>query len=97
MENPFKKLSELLIDNQNSLDGQSQHLRTQIRIFSQKINKVIEQLEEDVFSTDLNILSGIDIEASKILENAKDIEVSRTKIINSIELLQKANTKTLNK
>ena len=94
--NPFRTLSELLVDNQNALSAQSQHLRTQIRILSQRMINVTDQLEDDVFNVDLNELASIDIEASKILETAKDLENTRDKIINSIELLRKANVKKLN-
>ena len=94
--NPFRTLSELLVDNQNALAAKSQHLRTQIRILSQRMISVTDQLEDDVFNVDLNELASIDIEASKILETAKDLENTRDKIINSIELLRKANVKKLN-
>ena len=94
--NPFRHLSELLVDNQNALTAKSQHLRTQIRMLNQKIIDLTEELENDVFSADLNKLSGIDIEASKILESAKDLESTRDKIVNSIEILQKASIKKLN-
>ena len=94
--NPFRALSELLVDNQNALAAKSQHLRTQIRMLSQRMINVTEQLESDVFDVDLNELASIDIEASKILESAKDLESTRDKIMNSIELLRKANIKKLN-
>ena len=94
-QSPFKLLSELLIDNQNAIKNSAIALRTQIRTFSAKLDIIAEELEQDVFNTDLNILSNVSAEAASILMHAKDIEAARERILNSVEMLQKANTRKL--
>ncbi len=93
---PFKVLSELLIDNQNAIKHAALGLRSQIRTLNAKLEKITEELENDIFSTDLNILSDISSQASDILVHAKNLEASREKILDSVEMLRKSNTKKLN-
>ena len=94
-QSPFKVLSELLIDNQNAIKHAALGLRAQIRTLNAKLEKVTEDLESDVFGTDLNILSDISSEASEILMHAKNLESSRERILDSVEMLKKANTRKL--
>lgn len=95
IDSPFKTLSELLIDNQNSMKHSVISLRSQIRSFNAKLQKISDSLEQDVFNADLNVLSNISIEAANILKYAKEIESSRERILNSVEMLKKANTRKL--
>lgn len=96
IDSPFKILSELLIDNQNSIKHSAIALRAQIRTFGAKLDRISEELEHDVFNTDLNVLSNISAEAANILMHAKDIETARERILSSVEMLQKANARKLN-
>tara|TARA_B100000700_G_C14800750_1_gene740457 strand:+ start:329 stop:640 length:312 start_codon:yes stop_codon:yes gene_type:complete len=93
---PFKLLSELLVDNQNAIRHAALGLRSQIRTLNTKLEKITEELENDIFSTNLNLLSDISNEASEILLHAKNLESSRERILDSVEMLKKANTQKLN-
>ena len=96
VNNPFKKLSELFLDNQNSFNKETQQLRTSLRSINGVLNKLLEELENDPFNANLNTLRGLDVFSMQILEQGKTLETSRDKIIESIRILKKANDKKLN-
>ena len=96
MHNPFEALSKIFIDNQNNFNLKADDLRNRSRILSQKLNKVIEQLEINPFDADLNLYLNIEEESRFILIVAKEVEKQRKKITDSIEMLSEANKVSLN-
>ena len=93
--NPFQRLSELFVNNQNSLNKETQQLRTSIRTINKIFESLIEELEKDPFSADLTVLTGLDSISLQILSQGKSLEETREKILESIRLLEKSNKKTL--
>tara|TARA_B100000424_G_scaffold43628_1_gene29788 strand:+ start:420 stop:725 length:306 start_codon:yes stop_codon:yes gene_type:complete len=95
--NPFQELSELFINNQNSMNREVHNLRSSLRNAKEKFERLIEELERDPFSAELNLLLGIDVFSMKLLEEGKSLEETRDKILNSVSILKKANEKKLGK
>tara|TARA_A100001011_G_C14280475_1_gene831372 strand:- start:1537 stop:1845 length:309 start_codon:yes stop_codon:yes gene_type:complete len=93
--NPFQKLSELFVNNQNSLNKDVQMLRTSLRTVKQILDSLIEELESDPFSANLTTLCGLDSVALQILEQGRSLEETRDKILDSVTLLEKSNEKKL--
>ena len=95
--NPFQKLSELLINNQNSFNQKVSELRRRSRSLSEKLALIYEELESEPFNANLNNLLNLEEEARLLLFVAKEVESQRDKIANSVDLLQKSNIVKLNK
>ena len=70
--NPFQELSELFINNQNSMNREVHNLRSSLRNAKEKFERLIEELERDPFSAELNLLLGIDVFSMKILEEENE-------------------------
>jgi len=95
-KNPFKKISELFLNNQNNFNNELHALRTSLRSLHGVIQSVLENLETNPFETDLSKLKGMDTYTLQIISQAKDLENSTEKILESIRILEKANEKKLN-
>jgi len=95
--NPFQQLSQIFVDNQKSFNAKTDDLRSRTRVLSKKMLKVVEQLEVDPFSADLNLYLNIEEEVRLIYLVAKEVEDHRDKIVNSVSLLNESNKIKLNR
>ena len=95
--NPFQRLSELFVNNQNQLNKDVHQLRTSARTVKQIFESLLEELEEDPFKANLTVLCGLDSVSLQILEQGRSVEETRDKILESIVLLEKSNEKKLRK
>lgn len=96
-ENPFTILSQIFIDNQRLLNDKTDGLRTRLKSLIKKLNELDKQLENDLFSTDLNIILNIEEESKLILAFAKEVEFQRDQITNAISVLSESKKIKLNK
>ena len=96
-ENPFTILSQIFIDNQRFLNDKTNGLRTRLKSLITKLNELDKQLENDLFSTDLNIILNIEEESKLILAFAKEVEFQRDQITNAISVLSESKKIKLNK
>jgi hypothetical protein len=95
-KNPFKKISDLFLQNQNIFNQELHNLRASLRSVNKVITNLLTTLEEDPFEADLASLKGVDTYAMQIISQGRDLENSRDKIIESIKILENNNVRKLN-
>jgi len=95
--NPFVELSNIFIDNQRQLNAKAEDLKNRASALKSKLSVLVEQIDNDVFATDLVQLLNIENESSLLLTVAKELEFQRESILNSIKLLKKSKQIKLNK
>lgn len=93
-ENLFQVFSQVFIQSQQSFNKCDVELRTKCRTLAEKLNKMVEQLEEDAFTADLTVLSSLEEDTLFILRSAAELENRREYIKESVRSLQDStNTK----
>lgn len=93
-ENLFQVFSQVFIQSQQSFNKCDVELRTKCRTLAEKLNKVVEQLEEDAFTADLTVLSSLEEDTLFILRSTAELENRREYIKESVRSLQDStNTK----
>jgi hypothetical protein len=95
--NPFMELSNLFVENQRLLNVKTEDVLTRAKSLKQKMITLTQQLESDVFSTDLVAILNVDDEARLLLTVAKELEFQRDQILNSIKMLSQSKEIKLNK
>jgi Txe/YoeB family toxin of Txe-Axe toxin-antitoxin module len=87
-ENLFQVFSQIFIQSQQSFNKCDVELRTKCRTLSEKLNKLVEELERDAFTADLTIISTLEEDTLHILRSASEIESRRDMIKESVRSLQ---------
>ena len=87
-ENLFQVFSQVFIESQQSFNKCDVELRTKCRTLAEKLNKLVEELEIDAFTADLNLISSLEEDTLNILRNASEIENRRDFIKESVRSLQ---------
>ena len=87
-ENLFQTFSQIFIQSQQSFNKCDVELRTKCRTLSEKLNKLVEELENDAFKADLTIISTLEEDTLHILRSASEIELRRDMIKESVRSLQ---------
>ena len=95
--NPFVQLSNLFVENQRVLSVKSDELAKRSKSLSGKLSLLSQQLEENVFKSNLVSILNIDEEARLILSVAKELEFQRDQILTSVKMLSESKQVKLNK
>ena len=95
--NPFMELSNLFVENQRLLNIKTEDVLNRAKLLKQKMIVLTQQLENDVFTTDLVAILNVDDEAKLLLTVAKELEFQRDQIFNSIKMLSQSKEIKLNK
>ena len=92
-ENLFQVFSQVFIQSQQSFNKCDVELRTKCRTLAEKLNRLVEQLEEDAFKADLTIVATLEEDTLHILRSVSELENRRDFIQESVRSL-KDSTKT---
>tara|TARA_Y100000992_G_scaffold302045_1_gene274695 strand:- start:412 stop:717 length:306 start_codon:yes stop_codon:yes gene_type:complete len=87
-ENLFQVFSQVFIQSQQSFSKCDVELRTKCRTLSERLNKLVEDLEVDAFNADLTLISSLEEETLHILRSASELENRREHIKESVRSLQ---------
>ena len=87
-ENLFQVFSQVFIQSQQSFNKCDVELRTKCRTLSEKLVKLVEELEADAFKADLTLLSSLEEDTLHILRSASELENRRDYIRESVNSLQ---------
>ena len=87
-DNLFQVFSQVFIQSQQSFNKCDVELRTKCRTLSEKLNKLVEELEYDAFKADLTLLSSLEEDTLHILRSASELEDRRIHIKESVRSLQ---------
>lgn len=92
-ENLFQLFSQVFIESQQSFSKCDVELRTKCRTLAEKINRLVEELEEDPFNANLSNLSTLEEDTLHILRSLRDLE-NRRELIKDSVLSLKQSTET---
>jgi len=92
-ENLFQLFSQVFIESQQSFSKCDVELRTKCRTLAEKINRLVEELEEDPFNANLSNLSTLEEDTLHILRSLRDLE-NRRELIKESVLSLKQSTET---
>jgi hypothetical protein len=87
-ENLFQVFSQVFIQSQQSFNKCDVELRTKCRTLSEKLVKLVEELEMDAFKADLTLLSSLEEDTLHILKSVSELENRRDHIKESVRSLQ---------
>lgn len=87
-ENLFQVFSQVFIQSQQSFNKCDVELRTKCRTLSEKLVKLVEELEVDAFKADLTLLASLEEDTLHILRSAAELENRRDYIRKSVNSLQ---------
>ena len=87
-ENLFQVFSQVFIESQNAFNKCDVELRVKCRTLSEKLNKLVGDLESDAFGANLAIISTLEEDTLHILRSASDLENRRAYIKESVRSLQ---------
>ena len=87
-ENLFQIFSQVFIQSQQAFNKCDIELRTKCRTLSEKLSKMVEELESDAFKADLTVLSSLEEDTLHILRSASELEDRRDYIKQSVNSLQ---------
>ena len=87
-ENLFQVFSKVFIESQQSFNKCDVELRTKCRTLSEKLGKLVEELELDAFRADLTLISSLEEDTLHILRSASELENRREHIKESVRSLQ---------
>ena len=87
-ENLFQVFSQVFIESQQSFSKCDVELRTKCRTLSEKLIRVVEELEIDAFSADLDFIASLEEEALKVVKIASELENKREYIKESVSTLK---------
>lgn len=87
-ENLFQVFSQVFIQSQQSFNKCDVELRTKCRTLAEKLNKMVEELENDSFKAELSLLSTLEEDTLHILRSAAELENRREHIKESVRSLQ---------
>ena len=92
-ENLFQVFSQVFIESQQSFSKCDVELRTKCRTLSEKLSKLVDELEDDAFSANLNAIATLEEDTLHILRSASELEERRRYIKESVSSL-KSSTQT---
>ena len=84
----FQVFSQVFIQSQQSFNKSDLELRSKCRTLAEKLNKMVEDLENDAFKADLTVLSSLEEDTLFILRCAAELENRRDYIQESVKSLQ---------
>lgn len=87
-ENLFQVFSQVFIDSQQSFSKCDVELRTKCRILSEKLTRVVEELEIDAFNANLDFIASLEEETLKVVKIASELENKREYIKKSVSSLK---------
>lgn len=87
-ENLFQVFSQVFIQSQQSFNKCDVELRTKCRTLAEKLNRLVDQLEEDAFKADLTIVATLEEDTLHILRSVSELENRRDFIQESVRSLQ---------
>ena len=87
-DNLFQVFSQIFIESQQSFSKCDVELRTKCRTLSEKLNKLVEDLETDPFTAQLNLISSLEEDTLHILRSASELENRRELIKESVHSLK---------
>tara|TARA_B100000424_G_C22897850_1_gene477548 strand:+ start:779 stop:1087 length:309 start_codon:yes stop_codon:yes gene_type:complete len=87
-ENLFQIFSQVFIESQQSFSKCDVELRTKCRTLSEKLTRVVEELESDAFNADLDFIASLEEEALKVVKIASELEHKREYIKESVGSLR---------
>ena len=91
-ENLFQIFSQIFIESQQSFSKSDIELRSKCRTLSEKLSKLVDELEANNFEADLTLLSSLEEDTINILKSASELETKRNLIKESVVSL-KSSTK----
>jgi len=94
---PFKELSSVFIHNQRNFTAKNNDLMNRTKNFANKLQTVLDQLNNNPFEANLNLYLNIEEESRLIVMVAKELEFHRDNILKSVDLLKESNKVKLNK
>ena len=86
--NLFQVFSQVFIESQQAFSKCDVELRTKCRTLSEKLTKLVEELELDAFTADVTLISTLEEDTLHILRSASDLERRREFIKQSVSSLQ---------
>ena len=89
-ENLFQVFSQIFIESQQSFNKCDTELRVKCRTLAEKLNKLVDELEKDAFSANLNTISSLEEDTLHILRSASDLEERRSFIKESVRSLKES-------
>lgn len=87
-ENLFQVFSQVFIESQQSFSKCDVELRTKCRTLAEKLNKLVNELEEDAFTAKITLLSTLEEDTLHILRSASELEERRKFIKDSVASLK---------
>jgi len=87
-ENLFQVFSQIFIESQQSFNKCDINLRTKCRTLSEKLSRMVEELEEDPFKADISLLESLEEDTLRILKSCTELENRREMIKDSVRSLQ---------
>lgn len=94
-ENLFQVFSQIFISSQQSFNANDLELRTKCRVLSEKLKRVVDELEEDPFMADLSLLSNLEEEVLQIIRITAELEDRRDYIKESVTSLKSSTHKKI--
>ena len=92
-ENLFQVFSQVFIESQQSFSKCDVELRTKCRTLSEKLSKLVDELEDDAVSANVNAIATLEEDTLHILRSASELEERRRYIKESVSSL-KSSTQT---
>ena len=87
-ENLFQVFSQIFIESQQAFSKCDVELRTKCRTLAEKLNRLVEDLEEDPFNAKTSLISSLEEDTLHILRSAAELEDRRDLIKTSVHSLQ---------
>ena len=87
-ENLFQVFSQIFIESQQAFSKCDVELRTKCRTLAEKLNRLVDDLEEDPFSAQLSLISSLEEDTLHILRSTAELEDRRSLIKTSVDTLQ---------
>ena len=94
-ENLFQIFSQVFIKSQQAFNKTDVELRSKCRTLAEKLNRLVEELENDAFSANISALETLEEDSLQIIRNCADLERRRTNISDSVEKLRKSTNQKI--
>lgn len=87
-ENLFQVFSQVFIQSQQTFSKCDVELRAKCRTLSEKLSKLVDELENDAFTADLDLISSLEEESLHIMKSATELQSRREFIKASVDSLK---------
>mgnify|MGYP005997328727 CR=1 FL=1 len=94
-ENLFQVFSQVFIQSQQTFSKCDVELRTKCRTLSEKLSKLVDELENDAFTADFDLISSLEEDALHIMKSAAELQSRREFIKNSVDSLKSSTENRL--